>query len=58
MQVEAGRALRYRLLCSSHSQIDLMSMQIQSTRRSRGSLLVLHNLRPRITIGGRNWTAW
>jgi hypothetical protein len=23
-----------------------------------GSLLVLHNLRPRIIIGGRDWAAW
>jgi transposase len=35
----------------------LMQERIAHTNRV-GSLLVLHNLRPGIIIGGRDWTAW
>src|SRR6478752_6599484 len=42
----------------AHRELErLMHERVAHTNRI-GSLLVLHNLRPRIVIGGRDWAAW
>jgi transposase len=41
-----------------HRELErLLHERIAHTNRI-GSLLVLHNLRPQVTIGGRDWAAW
>jgi transposase len=42
----------------AHRELQRLTHERIAHTNRIGSLLVLHNLRPGITIGGRDWTAW
>lgn len=41
-----------------HRELARLTQERTSHMNRIGSLLVLHNLRPHVVIGGRDWAAW
>src|SRR5438045_9754308 len=42
----------------AHRELQRLTHERIAHTNRIGSLLVLHNLRPRVIIGGRDWAAW